>query len=148
MVLSPGGLRGPSFPSDLNLIVWASSSIWTSSDVLGLNLNISYIVKCFQNPQDLRLDHQWPIRQLPLTFLFILVFSVSKTIMDSEMKISSTILPSRSSNSVITGSIEIHLVSRISIVSVRADISGPSYPRYFLVVSYHVSFRTYPYQAL
>ncbi|KAF3609007.1 hypothetical protein DY000_02048560 [Brassica cretica] len=49
--------------------------------------------------------------------------------MDSEMKISSTILPSRSSNSVITGSIEIHLVSRINIVSVRADISGPSYPR-------------------
>ncbi|KAF2557418.1 hypothetical protein F2Q68_00016020 [Brassica cretica] len=50
--------------------------------------------------------------------------------MDSEMKISSTILPSRSSNSVITGSIEIHLVSRINIVSVRADISGPSYPSY------------------
>ncbi|KAH0879189.1 hypothetical protein HID58_066583, partial [Brassica napus] len=88
VVLYPGGLRGPRFPSDLNLIVWASSSIWTSSDVLGLNLNISYIVKCFQNPQDLRLDHH-----------------------------------------VITGSIEIHLVSRINIVGVRADISGPSYPK-------------------
>ncbi|CAN6897606.1 unnamed protein product [Brassica oleracea] len=50
--------------------------------------------------------------------------------MYSERKISSTILPSRSPNSVITGSIEIHLVSRINIVSGRADISG-RYPKVF-----------------
>ncbi|CAF1793731.1 unnamed protein product [Brassica oleracea] len=119
---SRGGVRGPSFPSDLNLIFWASSSIWAFPDVLGLNLNISYIVKC--------LHHQCPIRQFPPTYSSILVFSVPKTIMYSERKISSTILPSRSPNSVITGSIEIHLVSRINIVGGRADISG-RYPKVF-----------------
>ncbi|CAN6897604.1 unnamed protein product [Brassica oleracea] len=46
---SRGGVRGPSFPSDLNLIFWASSSIWVFPDVLGLNLNISYIVKCLHH---------------------------------------------------------------------------------------------------
>ncbi|CAN6919768.1 unnamed protein product [Brassica oleracea] len=119
---SRGGVHGPSFPSDLNLIFWASSSIWAFPDVLGLNLNISYIVKC--------LHHQCPIRQFPPTYSSILVFSVQKTIMYSERKISSTILPSRSPNSVITGSIEIHLVSRINIVGGRADISG-RYPKVF-----------------
>ncbi|KAH0893649.1 LOW QUALITY PROTEIN: hypothetical protein HID58_056078 [Brassica napus] len=117
---SRGGVRGPSFPSDLNLIFWASSSIWAFPDVLGLNLNISYIVKC--------LHHQCPIRQFSPTYSSILVFSVPKTIMYSERKISSTILPSRSPSSVITGSIEIHLVSRINIVGGRADISG-RYPK-------------------
>ncbi|CAF2069357.1 unnamed protein product [Brassica napus] len=121
-LLLKGGVRGPSFPSDLNLIFWASSSIWAFPDVLGLNLNISYIVKC--------LHHQCPIRQFPPTYSSILVFSVPKTIMYSERKISSTILPSRSPNSVITGSIEIHLVSRINIVGGRADISG-RYPKVF-----------------
>ncbi|CAN6976573.1 unnamed protein product, partial [Brassica oleracea var. botrytis] len=119
---SRGGVRGPSFPSDLNLIFWASSSIWAFPDVLGLNLNISYIDKC--------LHHQCSIRQFPPTYSSILVFSVPKTIMYSERKISSTILPSRSPNSVITGSIEIHLVSRINIVGGRADISG-RYPKVF-----------------
>ncbi|KAL0854660.1 hypothetical protein Bca101_059812 [Brassica carinata] len=121
----PGGLRGLSFPYDLNPIVWASSSSWASSVVLGHNL--SYIVKCIQHTRDLRLHHQCRIRRLPPNFSSILVFSVSKTIMDSEMKISSTTSPFRSLNSVLSGSIEIHLVSRSNTVGVRADIIGLRY---------------------
>ncbi|CAH8387491.1 unnamed protein product [Eruca vesicaria subsp. sativa] len=117
---SPGGLRGLCSSSDLISLAWVSSNTWAWAffDILGFSP--SFLVKCFQALRDLTFHHYGSLQRIPPSSTSILYLSLSNAFMESEMKKASTVSPSRSPNNLLSGTTEIHLVSRVIIVGVRA----------------------------